>query len=79
LRRVYDAIDHGSPVNTTHFFWDYLIGELGCPFLKRELLAANPMHVPFLNQWRKVIENTTDYDTDLIAQHLEATIRNRAI
>jgi len=37
------------------------------------------MHVPFLNQWRKVIENATDYDTDLIAQHLEATIRNRAI
>ena len=79
LRRVYEAIDRGAPVNTTHFFWDYLIGELGCPFLKRELLAANPMHVPFLNQWRRIIENTTDYDTDLIAQHLEATIRNRAI
>jgi lipopolysaccharide biosynthesis protein len=79
LRRVYDAIDHGLPVNITHFFWDYLISDLGCPFLKRELLASNPMHVPFLSQWRNIIERTTNYDTDLIARHLEATIRDRAI
>ena len=73
------AVLHAALARETRRVRLYLVGELGCPFLKRELLAANPMHVPFLNQWRKVIENTTDYDTDLIAQHLEATIRNRAI
>ena len=76
---MFDAVNHGLPLNITHFFWDYLIADLGCPFLKRELLAFNPMGVPFLHQWQNVIERTTDYDTDLIARHLEATIRDRAI
>jgi lipopolysaccharide biosynthesis protein len=79
LLRMFDAVNHGSPLNITHFFWDYLIADLGCPFLKRELLAFNPMGVPFLHQWQNVIKRTTDYDTDLIARHLEATIRDRAI
>lgn len=79
LLRVFEAIDRGAPLNVSHFFWDYLIGELGCPFIKRELLMLNPVNVPFLQQWRKVIERATSYDADLIARHLEATLRNRAL
>jgi lipopolysaccharide biosynthesis protein len=79
LQRVYDAVDHGSPLNTTHFFWDYLITDLGCPFLKRELLAVNPMGVPFLSQWQTIIERTTGYNADLILRHLEATMRDRVV
>jgi lipopolysaccharide biosynthesis protein len=79
LQRVFDAVDHGLPLNITHFFWDHLIADLGCPFLKRELLTINPMGVPFLHQWHKLIERTTSYDPDLIMRHLEATMQNRAV
>jgi lipopolysaccharide biosynthesis protein len=76
---VMDAIDAGVPLNMTHFFWDFLIVEMGCPFLKRDLLQRNPSRVPGLQRWEAVIRSASRYDTDLIAQHLELSVRNRSV
>jgi lipopolysaccharide biosynthesis protein len=73
------AVELGLPLNSTHHLWDYLIGELACPFLKRELLERNPMNVPSLQRWETVLRGTFNYDTDLILRHLEAQARNRAV
>jgi lipopolysaccharide biosynthesis protein len=79
LQRLFDAIEHGTPLNATHFFWDYLIGELGCPFLKRDLLTRNPMEVPFVSQWQMLLRRSSGYDTDMIVHDLEQTLRDRSI
>lgn len=79
VRQIYKAIDAGVPVNSTHFFWDYLIGTMGFPFIKRELLQKNPARVPLLSYWESVIRNNSDYDTDLILKHLELTLKNRTV
>ena len=36
----------GKPLNQSHFFWDTLVEEFDCPFIKRELIVANPCNVP---------------------------------
>jgi lipopolysaccharide biosynthesis protein len=73
------AIERGRPLNSTHHLWDFLISEMACPFLKRELLERNPMGVPSVQRWEKVIRKAFDYDTDLILRHLEQKVRNRAV
>lgn len=79
LRQLFGLIIHGVPVNTIHFFWEYLIREMGCPFMKRELLRDNPGQIPFLQYWERVISESSDYDTDLIIQDLEVSLHNRSI
>ncbi len=75
---LFVAIERGVPLNVTHCFWDYLITELGCPFIKRELILLNPARVPFVNQWETVLRTATRYDPDLILRHLEMQARGRA-
>jgi lipopolysaccharide biosynthesis protein len=79
VREMYKSIDAGVPMNATHFFWDHLIGVMGFPYVKRELLQKNPARIPMLNYWESVIRNNSDYDTDLILKHLELTLKNRAV
>lgn len=79
LSRLAFAIDHDRPLNSTHFFWDYLIARQGCPFLKRELLRDNPSRVPFIREWAHVIGSASSYDTSLIARHIELTMRNQPL
>jgi lipopolysaccharide biosynthesis protein len=74
-----EAIERGRPLNSTHHLWDFLISDMACPFFKRELLGRNPMEVPSLQRWEKVISDAFDYDTDLILRHLEEQARNRAV
>jgi lipopolysaccharide biosynthesis protein len=74
-----NAIEHGQPLNSTHHLWDCLVGELRCPFLKRELLERNPMGVPAVQRWESLLRSKFDYDTDLILRHLETQARNRAV
>jgi lipopolysaccharide biosynthesis protein len=76
---ISDAIAHGLPLNSTHHLWDYLLAEMACPFLKRELLERNPMKIPSLQRWESLVRGTFDYDTDLILRHLEERARNRAV
>jgi len=74
-----DAIERGSPLNSTHHLWDVLLTEFGCPFLKRELLELNPLGIPSLQRWESLLRGAFDYDTDLILRHLEVQARNRAV
>ncbi len=76
---IYTALSVGVPLNPTHFFWDHLIGRMGCPFIKRELLVKNPARVPLLPYWERAICQVSDYDTDLITRHLKQLLRNRSI
>jgi lipopolysaccharide biosynthesis protein len=78
-QRLFELLQKGQPINTSHFFWEYLIVEMGCPFLKRELLRRNPAGVPFLQYWEEVVTNQGGYDIDLILDDLEANVRNRSV
>jgi hypothetical protein len=40
------SLRQGEPINPQHAFWDILCTEFRYPFIKRELLAANPLKVP---------------------------------
>ncbi len=57
-------IRRGDPVNPTHYFWDILL-ELGCPFLKRELIFKNPINHPLLYRAPEIIR-TSGYPIELI-------------
>ena len=70
--------DAGAPMNPCHFFWDEMIGD-GFPFLKREVLTANPIGMPRLYEWHNVIEAVSDYPTDHIVDHLRTILKNRVI
>lgn len=76
---MFEAVERGVPLNSTHHLWNYLIAELGCPFLKRELLERNPANIPSVQRWESLLRQRFDYDTDLILRHLEMQARNRAI
>lgn len=76
---VFTSVELGIPLNPTHYFWDYLIARAGCPFIKRDLLLKNPVGIPFLNQWERLIGEVTDYDPDLILRHLEVIAKNRVV
>ncbi|RFC62163.1 polysaccharide biosynthesis-like protein [Fulvimarina endophytica] len=79
VRQLYKTIDAGVPLNVTHFFWDHLIAKMGFPFIKRELLQKNPARIPLLNYWETVVEANSDYDTNMILEHLELTLKNRTV
>ena len=79
LGRVADAVAFGVPLNSCHFLWDHLVLHMGCPFIKRELLRDNPAGIPGVIRWREVVQAVSKYDTDLIARHLEQSVRKRAV
>lgn len=79
LDRMHDVVASGGALNISHFFWDRLIMQMGCPFLKRELIEKNPVAAPYVGRWQEVIGGVSDYDTDLIVRHLELTLKNRAV
>ena len=62
------ALDLGS-VNPTHFAWDTLVASMSFPYLKRELLRANPTRNPAVVRWREVLART-DYDITMITDDL---------
>jgi lipopolysaccharide biosynthesis protein len=77
LKHLFGMTQMGTPLNPTHYFWDYLVGKMGCPFIKRDLLRDNPCDVPFLQYWQDVVRSVSSYDTDLIVRHLEGSARHR--
>ncbi len=79
LLRTFKAIIAGAPLNATHFLWDVLIVKRGFPFLKREVLSANPQAVPNVIRWRDIIGCVSDYNTDYILRHLEDNLRDRFV
>lgn len=79
LEGMFTYVDNGTPLNSTHFFWDHLIASMRCPFLKRDLMRKNPAKIPFLHYWEDVIQQSTEYDTTLIEKHLVQSLSNRSI
>jgi hypothetical protein len=61
----------GDRLNPSHFFWDTLITDFKCPFIKRELLQINPAEVVYAWRWAEVIEARSTYNTGLIRRHLQ--------
>jgi len=62
-------------VNPMQYFWDVLITDYDCPFIKRELIQSNPASIPFVSRWRAVIASRSDYDTAMIERHLQRLAR----
>lgn len=65
-------------LNPSHFFWQTLIEEFGCPFLKVGLVRDNPEHVPGAN-WEECLRRATSYDPNLIHAHLARFGRGEAM
>ena len=79
LQNLLNTADAGIPLNPTHFFWEVLIGRMRCPFIKRDLLEANPAHILGVSEWRELIQANSTYDIDLIARHQKLRVKNRSI
>jgi lipopolysaccharide biosynthesis protein len=79
LEGLFEAVESGVPLNPTHFLWDYLIADMGCPFIKRDLLMHNRFSIPYVSQWERLIRESTSYNPDLILRHLEIAAKNRAV
>ncbi len=45
----------GTPLNPTHALWRELVEELGFPFLKTDLLLANPDRISDLEAWPMLV------------------------
>jgi len=69
-RRLLQLIDVslGSNCNVSHFYWEYLIRDFRCPYLKVELLRDNPCRVPNVHFYRDFIPDS--YPHELIREHL---------
>jgi len=72
LNVLRNTLIHGRPLNPMHFFWETLILEYKCPFLKRELVKSNPVNVPFAWRWPEVVRQASDYDVAMIRRHLQS-------
>ena len=71
LERLAEAITVGLPLNSMHSFWDVLIAEFRCPFIKRNLLRENPARIPGLIEWPEFIGAHTRYPPMLIEEHVK--------
>lgn len=70
--RVRSALLRGRPINAMHYFWDRLILDYKCPFIKRELLRSNPARVPDTARWPQIVASRSEYDVGLIQRHLNS-------
>jgi lipopolysaccharide biosynthesis protein len=77
LANLLQNINAGEPLNPTHYFWEYLVTSLDCPFIKRDLLEKNPVGIPFLGNWRNAIANVSDYPVEFIEEYLQEASRHR--
>lgn len=73
LQRLAEAISKGVKLNPMHSFWDVLIAEYRCPFIKRNLLRENPARIPGLIEWPELIATHTGYPAALISEHLKVS------
>jgi len=74
-RRLGQVLDIGliNRCNISHFYWDYLIRDHQCPYLKVELLRDNPAKVLNVAFYRDVVP--APYPHDLIREHLRRIVR----
>jgi lipopolysaccharide biosynthesis protein len=62
----------GSPLNPMHHFWEVLVTDFRCPFIKREVILSNPVNVVYSWRWPEVIADNSGYDIELIRRHLQS-------
>jgi lipopolysaccharide biosynthesis protein len=60
----------GRTVNSTHYFWDLLLKEHRCPFLKVQLLRDNPKNVENVRGWMEILSDCDFGLQDEIKRHL---------
>lgn len=72
LARRRRRVEAGRPLNPMHHFWEELIVDRRCPFLKRDLIRSNPAGVPGLERWADVLRRHSGYDIDLVPRHPNA-------
>ncbi len=73
LDRLHRELQFGTPLNPTHFFWDTLITDFNCPFIKRELIRENPVGIIYPWRWPEVVSACGGYDAGPIRRHLQST------
>jgi lipopolysaccharide biosynthesis protein len=73
LERISNNIVRGTPMNQSHFFWETIVVDFGCPFLKRDVIKLNPAGIPYTWRWPEMISEHSDYDLSLIRRHLQAS------
>lgn len=62
----------GIRLNPAHFFWETLISDFKCPFIKRELIELNPSGIIYAWRWPEVLKIHTPYNLEFIHRHLQA-------
>jgi lipopolysaccharide biosynthesis protein len=72
LERITNHIVRGTPMNQSHLFWESIVVDFDCPFLKREVIKQNPAGIPFTWRWPEMIGERSSYDLSLISRHLQA-------
>lgn len=72
LRYIKAMIVSGRALNPSHYYWDALISDWGCPYIKRELLQSNPVGAPRVWEWETLLREKTAYDTQLVLRHLKS-------
>lgn len=70
LERYRYKMRSGRVPNPTHYFWDLLIRNYGCPFVKVQLLRDDPTGELPEHGWAPVLSEISDYDITLIERHL---------
>jgi hypothetical protein len=58
------------PSNPMHLDWRHLLTSRRVPFLKGELLRANPLAVPWVREWPAVLARVSDFPVAWIHDHL---------
>jgi hypothetical protein len=59
-----------SPVNPTHQFGEVLVRRFDFPFIKTELLVANPTNMSIASTWRSLVTEESPCSVDMIVDHL---------
>ena len=69
---AFDSLRGGrsAGVNQTHVDWKFLLLERQFPFIKIELLRDNPKSLKDVDEWPQVLQQISNYPTDIIAKHL---------
>jgi hypothetical protein len=65
---VIACLASGKPVNPAAFFWDTLITEWRCPFVKRELFMKNPTDDPDPARFTDLLVRLTDFPVEHIEE-----------
>ena len=76
-RRVRDAAVYRVPLNPTSDLWRQLL-RAGFPFIKRELLRANPSEVLDIVDWRDVARSVGNVNFAPIERDLQRVLRDRS-